>query len=167
MTLTLRFAAILLAVGLPALAWGADPQCAQSPGDVIKVCVSVQAGEGRAVFEVSRLGRPVLAASNLGLDFVGEPRARYSAITGVERRSSDSSWEQPWGEERIIRDQHTQMVVRLKGSTPFTSSVEVTFRLFDDGIGFRYRFTAIPAGREVGVSADQTSFHTLGDYEAW
>jgi len=129
--------------------------------------VSVKAGEGRAVFEVSRQGRPVLAPSNLGLDFVGEPPARYSAITRVDRRSSDSSWEQPWGEERIIRDRHTQMTVRLKGSTPFTNSVEVTFRLFDDGIGFRYRFAAIPAGREVGVSADQTSFHTLGDYEAW
>jgi alpha-glucosidase len=158
---------MLVAVCLPALAWGADPECAQSPGDVIKVCVSIQAGEGRAVFEVSRLGRPVLVPSNLGLDFVGEPPARYSAITRVDRRSSDSSWEQPWGEERIIRDQHTEMTVRLKGSTSFTNSVEVTFRLFDDGIGFRYRFAAIPAGREVGVSADQTSFHTLGDYEAW
>jgi alpha-glucosidase len=165
--MTLRFASMLAAICLPALAWGADPECAQSPGDVIKVCVSVKGGEGRAVFEVSRLGHPVLAPSNLGLDFVGEPQARYSAITRVDRRSSDSSWEQPWGEERIIRDQHTEMTVRLKGSTPFTSSVEVTFRLFDDGIGFRYRFAAIPAGREVGVSADQTSFHTLGDYEAW
>src|SRR6266702_462597 len=165
--MTLRFASLLVAICLPALAWGADRECVQSPGGVIKVCVSVRPAEGRAVFEVSRQGRPVLAPSNLGLDFVGEPRARYSAITRVDRRSSDSSWEQPWGEERIIRDQHTEMTVRLKGSTPFTSSVEVTFRLFDDGIGFRYRFAAIPAGREVGVSADQTSFHTLGDYEAW
>jgi alpha-glucosidase len=165
--MTLRFASILVAICLPALAWGVDPECARSPGDVIKVCVSVKAAEGRAVFEVSHLGRPVLAPSNLGLDFVGEPPARYSAITRVDRRSSDSSWEQPWGEERIIRDRHTEMTVRLRGSTPFTNSVEVTFRLFDDGIGFRYRFAAIPAGREVGVSADQTSFHTLGDYEAW
>jgi len=165
--MTSKIVCILAAVCLPTLSWAADPECAQSPRHVIKVCVSVQAEQGRAVFEVSRLGRPVLAPSNLGLDFAGEPQARFSAITGVDRTSSDSTWEQPWGEDRIIRDQHTQMTVRLKGSTPFTRSVEVTFRIFDDGIGFRYRFAAIPAGRDVAVSAEETSFHTLGNYEAW
>ena len=92
-----RLVFILAAIGLPVLAWGADPECAQSPHQVIKVCVSVLAGAGRAVFEVSRLGRPVLAPSNLGLDFAGEPQARYSAIAGVDRSSSDSTWEQPGG----------------------------------------------------------------------
>jgi alpha-glucosidase len=160
-----KYAAILSALCLPALAWATSPECAQSPGRVIKLCVSVR--EGHATFEVSRLGQPVLAPSNLGLDFVGEPEAHYSAITRVDRKSSDTTWEQPWGEERTIRDQHTEMTVRLKGNTPTNSRVDVTFRLFDDGIGFRYKYTAIPAGREVAVSADRTSFHTLGDYEAW
>jgi len=152
---------------LPTLTWGAGSQCARSPHQVIEVCVSVQAAQGRAVFEVNRLGRAVLAASELGLDFAGEPRARYSAMAVVDRSSYDDTWEQPWGEERLIRDQHTQMVVRLKGSTPFTRSVEVTFRIFDDGLGLRYRFTAVPAGRDVAVTAEQTSFHIVGDYEAW
>jgi alpha-glucosidase len=123
--------------------------------------------EGHATFEVSRLGKPVLAPSNLGLDFIGESEAHYSAITRVDRNSSDTTWEQPWGEERTIRDQHTEMTVTLKGNTPSNSRVDVTFRLFDDGIGFRYGYTAIPSGREVAVSAERTAFHTLGDYQAW
>src|SRR5919201_7041416 len=131
--MTSRFVFLLATICIPLCARGADPECAQSPRQVIKVCVSLQSGPGHAVFEVSRLGRPVLAPSNLGLDFAGEPQARYSAIVGVDRSSSDSTWEQPWGEERIIRDRHTQMTVTLKGSTPFTRSVEVTFRIFDDG----------------------------------
>src|ERR1700716_4372381 len=106
-----KIAALLSAVCIPAAAWGASPECAESPGRVIKVCVAVQAG--RATFEVSRLGKPVLAPSNLGLDFVGESEAHYSAITGVDRRYSDPSWELPWVEERTIRDQHTEMTVRL------------------------------------------------------
>jgi alpha-glucosidase len=158
--------AVIVAVGcIPAVAWGASPECAESPGHVIKLCVSVH--EGRALFEVSRLGRPVLAPSNLGLQFEGEPETLYSSTLSVRRSSSDRSWEQPWGEERTIRDRHTEMTVGLKGSTPINSRVAVTFRLFDDGIGLRYSYTVIPAGREVHVSADRTSFRTLGDYEAW
>ena len=83
-----KFAAILSVVCLPAVAGAAAPECAESPGGVIKVCVAVQ--DGRATFEVSRLGKPILAPSNLGLDFVGESEAHYCAITSVDRRSSDT-----------------------------------------------------------------------------
>jgi len=69
-----RLVFILAAICLPVLTWGADSECAESPRHVIKVCVSLQADQGRAVFAVSRLGRPVLAPSSLGLDFVGEPQ---------------------------------------------------------------------------------------------
>src|SRR5258708_3285732 len=164
-TMNFKWAAILAAVCIPPVAAASAPECAQSPARVIKVCISVQ--DGRATFEVSRLSRPVLAQSNLGLEFRGEHEPHYSAIKSVNRSSSDTSWEQPWGEERMIRDRHTEMVVKLKGDTPFTQSVEVTFRVFDEGLGFRYRYENIPAGREVAVSADRTSFHTLGDYVAW
>src|SRR3954468_5452421 len=63
----------LAAIGLPVLTWGAGSECAGSPRQVIKLCVSLQAEQGRAIFTLSRLGRPVLAPSTLGLDFVGEP----------------------------------------------------------------------------------------------
>lgn len=165
MPMRFKYAAILSALCIPAMACAASPECALSPGRVIKLCVAVRGGH--ATFEVSRLGKPVLAPSNLGLDFVDEPEAHYSAMTRVDRKSSDATWEQPWGEERTIRDQHTEMTVRLKGNTPTNSRVDVTFRLFDDGIGFRYGYTAIPAGRAVAVSAERTSFRTLGDYQAW
>ncbi len=43
----------------------------------------------------------------------------------------------------------------------------MTFRLFDDGLGFRYAYSAIPAGQAVAVTDDRTEFHTLGAYQAW
>ena len=85
-----KLTALLSAMCIPAVAWAAAPECAESPGGVIKVCVAVQ--DGRATFEVSRLGKPVLAPSNLDLDFVGESEAHYSAISSVDRRSSDTRW---------------------------------------------------------------------------
>jgi len=159
------FTATLIALSLPAMSAVAAPECAQSPGKVIELCVSVQ--DGHASYQVSRLGKPVLAPSSLGLEFVGESEPHFSSMTGVERKSSDSTWEQPWGEERVIRDHHTELDVTLQGTTAASHTVTVDFRLFDDGVGFRYSYAAIPSGRQVEVSVDHTSFHTVGDYEAW
>jgi alpha-glucosidase len=103
----------------------------------------------------------------LGLRFTGELAARYTAIGNPRRGASDTSWEQPWGEQRVIRDNHTQLTVTLSGDTALNKAVDVTFRLFDDGFGFRYDYAGIPAGQDVAVTAERTQFHTLGAYQAW
>ena len=140
-------------------------ECAQSPGKVIEVCVFTK--DGGAFYEVSRGGKLVLAPAPLGLSFAGEPAARISAITAAKRAASDTSWEQPWGEQKTIRDNHAELTVSLAGDTALNKSFDVTFRLFDDGLGFRYAYTAIPAGQDVAVTDDRTAFKPVGAYDAW
>lgn len=161
----LRSLALIAALGWTAPVAAATRECAQSPGKVIEVCVWVD--NGRALYEVTRNGVAVLAPSELGLTFRGEPAARYTAIGNPRRAASDTSWEQPWGEQRVIRDNHTQLTVTLNGDTALNRAVDVTFRLFDDGFGFRYDYAGIPAGQDVAVTAERTQFHTLGAYQAW
>ena len=156
---------ILAALAVPATARAAGRECAQSPGKVIELCVFVEGGQ--ALYEVRRGGVAVLAPSMLGLSFAGEPAARYTALGEARRSRVDASWEQPWGEQRTIRDNHTELTVTLAGDTPLNRRVDVTFRLFDDGIGFRYGYGAIPAGQAVAVTGDRTRFHTVGNYRAW
>ncbi|HET6942657.1 MAG TPA: glycoside hydrolase family 97 protein [Sphingomicrobium sp.] len=164
--------AIALSLGLCALsAFPASPafasarECAQSPGKVIELCLTVS--EGRALYSISRNGSAVIAPSALGLTFKGEPEARYSAISSARRSSADSSWEQPWGEERHIHDRHTELAVTLSGDTPLNRESKLVFRIFDDGVGFRYVYDAISAGQSVAVTRDETQFRTVGDYQAW
>lgn len=161
----LRFALLLGTVALPVAASAATRECAQSPGKVVEVCIGV--ADGGATYTVSRMGSPVLAPSALGLAFAGEDAPRFTALADVRRSSSDTSWEQPWGEQRLIRDRHTELALTLAGDTPLTARTRVTFRVFDDGIGFRYGFDAIPVGTAVSVAADHTQFRTVGDYQAW
>lgn len=161
----LRSLALIAALGWTASASAAARECAQSPGRVIEVCVWVD--NGQALYEVTRKDVIVLAPSELGLTFKGEPTARYTAIGNPRRAASDTSWEQPWGEQRVIRDDHTQLTVTLSGDTALNKAVDVTFRLFDDGFGFRYDYAGIPAGQGVDVTAERTQFHTLGAYQAW
>lgn len=158
-------ALIFAALALPATAQAASRECAQSPGRVIEMCISVDAG--RATYEVSRLGKPVIASSALGLSFAGEAPVRWTTLSDAQRSATDTSWEQPWGEQRVISDKHTELTVTLGGDTPLNSKVVVTARLFDDGVGFRYAYGTIPAGQAVEVVADNTQFRTLGANQAW
>ncbi len=163
-------ALILAAFALPAAARADAPheaarECAQSPSHVLELCISVDAGQ--ATYEVSRHGKPVIAPSALGLAFAGEPAVRWTALTEARRSAIDTSWEQPWGEQRVIEDKHAELKVTLVGDTPLNRQVIVTARLFDDGVGFRYEYAAIPAGQAVEVVADNTQFRTQGSNRAW
>jgi hypothetical protein len=136
--MSLRTLALLAVLSAPAVAQASPRECAQSPGKVIEVCVSVEGGQ--ALYEVQRKAVTVLAPSALGLSFKGEPAARYTDITAARRSASDTSWEQPWGEQRLIRDNHSELTVTLAGDTALNKSVDVVFRIFDDGVGFRYSY---------------------------
>jgi alpha-glucosidase len=162
--MSLRLAAASLVVLAHGIAVAEARECAQSPGEVLELCVDVR--DGRASYEVTRRGAPVLAPGDLGLSFQGEQTARFAALSNPRRNSVDTSWEQPWGEQRLIRDRHTELTVTLTGDTPLNRVVDVTFRLFDDGIGLRYSYP-IPAGRHVKVMADRTQFRPVGRNQAW
>ena len=160
----IRHILLSAAAFLPAAAH-ATPECAESPSKILQLCVSV--ANGRATYEIRRQGKAVLAPSTLGLAFSREAEPRYASVSDVRRNAVDTSWEQPWGEQRTIHDRHNELAVTLAGDTPLTRQVRVTFRLFDDGIGFRYGFPGIASGKKVLVTGDRTQFRTVGAYQAW
>ena len=163
--MVLRSFVLLAAIGGATAATAGPRECVQSPGKVIELCTWVD--NGQAWYAVSRKGVQVLAPSTMGLSFKGEEQARYSALTNPRRAGSNTTWEQPWGEQRVIRDDHRELTVTIAGDTALTKHFDVTFRLFDDGFGFRYSYDAIPAGQDVSVTADHTQFATVGAYQAW
>ena len=160
----------LAAIGV--LAFGAnsaaaqDSACAKSPDSRIQVCVSVAGG--RAQYTVERDGKTVVAPSNLGMSFEGEAIPRFEAMSDIARKEERTSWEQPWGEARVVANDYSQLAVVLRGDTPLTRETGLTIRVFDDGLGLRYEFADIPAGREVSVVGDLTEFRLgSGKWEAW
>ena len=158
---SLLFGLSMLAIASPAAA----RECTQSPDKRLELCVSVVNGE--ALYEVKRGDVTVIAPSRLGLRFAGEADPRFTAVGNAKRFSVDTTWEQPWGEQRLIRDNHNELSVTLAGDTALNKAVGVIFRLFDDGFGFRYDYAAIPNGKAVSITADDTQFRTVGAYQAW
>ena len=108
-----------------------------SPGKVLKVELHIV--EGRASYRVLRFGEEVVAPSRLGFLLRNtEKLERNLALKDSATSSHDETWEQPWGESRFVRDRHSALRVTLEETLNLKRHFEVEFRVFDDGLGFRY-----------------------------
>jgi alpha-glucosidase len=157
--------AVLVAQTALGAAQAAPKHCVDSPGKVLEVCISTSGGS--AFYEVRRERRPVLERAVLGIVFKGEKVPLVNRITGSERHSHDETWEQPWGEQRVIRDRHNELRVKLHGDTPNSDAFDVVIRAFDDGFAFRYDYHGIAPGKSIQIRDELTQFRPAGEYRAW
>ncbi len=158
-------AALLLAVTARVAA--EEAAWVSSPDGRLRVTVSVDR-DGRPAYAIARNGTPVITESRLGFLLAGAPKLeRDFRIEVAERRSEDSTWEQPWGERRFVRDHHNELRVRLVEKPPRGRRLDVVFRAFDDGVGFRYEFPDQDALREVGIVDELTEFAVAEPAIAW
>jgi alpha-glucosidase len=155
-----------------AFLFAAAPALAQdikvaSPGKTLEVTLTLN-GEGRMQYRVDRLGKPVIADSQLGFLFTDQPQMlRNFAFVGQRTRDHDETWTQPWGEQRTVRDHYRELTVDLAEKSPLKRRVTLEFRLYDDGIGFRYRLPARADGRATNIAEELTQFRVASDGRAW
>jgi alpha-glucosidase len=86
-------------------------------------------------------------------------------ITEVVLASHDGTWEQPWGERRLVRDFYNQLLLRLEDRSGRRFNLRV--RVFDDGIGFRYEVPEQPGFETVHIVDELTEFHLPERSTAW
>ena len=158
----------LCSAALPAFAASPPPMAqACSPGNVLCVEVTTD-NDGRPSYAVLRDGRPVIAPSRLGMMFTHVPKfERNLEIASQARDSVDQTWEQPWGERREIRNHYNQLTVTLREKTGPKRDFDVVFRIYDDGIGFRYDFRRQPGLEQADIAEELTEFTLAEDATAW
>ncbi|MGB5335541.1 MAG: glycoside hydrolase family 97 protein [Woeseiaceae bacterium] len=124
--------------------------------------------DGTPEYSVRYRDESLVAPSRLGLRF-----QRHAGIedsfrqTGVERRSSDSTWEQPWGERRSVRDNYNELFVRFASTEGPDRHFGVRIRAYDDGIGFRYEIPRQEYYGELDVVDELTEFRLPEDATAY
>jgi alpha-glucosidase len=149
------------------VAWGETVATVSSPGNVLTVAVSID-DDGRPAYAVSQSGVPVVAESRLGFLLTDAPKLeRNFKASGSASRSVDETWEQPWGERRYVRNRFSELKVSLVEKTPLARRVDVVFRVYDDGLGFRYEFPVQPQLREVNIGEELTEFAIVERGTAW
>ena len=130
--------------------------------------VTVETRAGGLFYSVARDGQPLLTPSRLGFLFKGAAPLRDSLrIAGSTTSSYDSSWTQPWGEVAKVRDHHNELKVSVEETRPPGRKFEVAFRVFDDGLGFRYEVPAQAALGEFEMMDELTEFALADNAKTW
>lgn len=137
----------------------------ESPGKILKVTLQVDGGTAR--YQVQRLGDTVVDASKLGFELRDGRLDRDFEITGSSTRRFDETWEQPWGERRLTRNHYNELTVSLRQTTGDRRRLDVVFRVFDDGVGFRYVFPQQPGLAEAIIDEELTEFAIAQHSTAW
>ena len=137
-----------------------------SPNGELQMNFSVNA-QGEPVYELSYKGRAVLKPSKLGLELKDDPSLMNGfIIADVETSTFDETWKPVWGEESQIRNHYNEMAVTLNQKAQERNLV-IRFRLFDDGLGFRYEFPLQENLNYFVIKEEHTQFAMTGDHTAF
>ena len=133
-----------------------------SPDGQIKLTLQTDA-EGRLAYSVERRGKPLLKPSRLGL-LLGNAHQLDGgfALAGQARSEHDDTWEQPWGESRYVRNHYRELLVELVQTDLGGRRMSLRFRVFNDGLGFRYE---LPSGARI--TDELTEFSIAEPATAW
>ena len=137
----------------------------ESPGHVL--AAELQLDEGRLSYRVTRFGEAVINPSRMGFLLRGGKLERDLALTTQATRGSDDTWEQPWGESRFVRNHYNELRARFTETTGLKRAIDVVFRVYDDGVGFRYEFPDQPQLKDVIIDDELTEFVVAAPSTAW
>ncbi|WP_373496411.1 glycoside hydrolase family 97 protein [Aquiflexum sp.] len=140
-------------------------QSIQSPNGNVKL--DFELIEGKAIYQLSYKGKPVIAPSQLGYEIKNQPTLTDGfQIVETKNSSFDETWNPVWGEESEIRNHYNELYVELSQLTS-ERILAVRFRVFDDGLGFRYEFPSQPGLAHFVVKEERTQFAMSGDHTAF
>ena len=152
-------------------------------------------GKGRPIYEMSYKEKPVILPSHLGLELAKDKHASnglketdlMEGFEVVEEKQSDfdETWRPVWGETATIRNHYNELAVTLRQRLPDTTEyrgdgtneglalishwrdIIIRFRVYDDGIGFRYEFPQQADLNYFLIQEERSEFAMAGDHTAW
>ena len=137
-----------------------------SPNGQLQLNFSVNA-QGEPVYELFYKGKPVINPSKLGLELKNDPGLMNGFMLADAKTSTfDETWEPVWGEVKQIRNHYNELAVTLNQKAQ-DRNIIIRFRLFDDGLGFRYEFPLQKNLNYFVIKEERTQFAMTGDHTAF
>ena len=165
-----------------------DVQKIKSPDGVLEMTFQLTA-DGTPQYALNYEGQKVILPSNLGFELRGVLKAQQLVfnedgtiskedrepcnsfydgfkVTDVQTGTFDETWEPVWGEESRIRNNYNELLVCLE-QTSTQRQMNIRFRLYNDGLGFRYEFPYQKNLSYFVIKEELTQFALTGDHTAW
>ena len=140
-------------------------QVSSPDGNII---VTFDNSSSQMQYSISYCGKEIISASKMGFEIKDHASLDSGIqVTGHKIRSYDQVWEQPLGEQRLVRENYNELLVDLAEKGGEKRKLQIAFRVFDDGVGFRYIF---PEQENLGyfeIMDEKTEYNFTTDNKAW
>ncbi|MCD6205441.1 MAG: glycoside hydrolase family 97 protein [Candidatus Marinimicrobia bacterium] len=150
-------------------------RCPYQKGEVLyqtspdkKISVTFKLMEGVPLYSIKYKNAPVISDSRLGFRFkVAEPMEKNFKIINTQISEFDETWSQPWGEVKDIRNHYNELRVQLQEKSESARRMDIVFRVYDDGIGFRYELPKQENLKDFQITDELTEFNFPEDHRCW
>jgi hypothetical protein len=153
---------------------GSTAQELKSPNGNFKMIFALE-NDGTPTYQLFMNNKEIIKKSKLGLELQKDKKSLLNDFKLVNevRNTFDETWKPVWGEETAIRNHYNELALTLKQNET-DRNIIIRFRLFNDGLGFRYEFPeqknltyfVLKEERtEFAMTGDHTAFWIPGDYD--
>ena len=136
-----------------------------SPDGAVTVTVGVKADKPYYTMEYH--SKMIVPPSHLGFKLDGGELGQHVKMTGQQFASKDEIWNQVWGEDEAVRNQYNELTVNFQEQSGSKRKMNVQFRVFNDGIGFRYILPNDHKGEKYCIQDELTEITLAHDAKAW
>ena len=147
--------------------FGMNAQELKSPNGNFKMIFALE-NDGTPTYQLFMKNKEIIKKSKLGLELQKDKKSLLNDFKLVNevRNTFDETWKTVWGEETEIRNHYNELALTLKQNET-ERQVIIRFRLFNDGLGFRYEFPEQKNLTYFVVKEERTEFAMTGDHTAF
>lgn len=137
-----------------------------SPSENIKLSFWLE--KGQPFYSVMNGNQQLIEKSLLGMVLKNtDTLTQNLTVTNAEKVSVDETWEQPWGEQKLVQNNYNEIKITLKEKKGAQRTTQLVFRVFNDGVGFRYIVPEQPQLSQFTIMDELTEFNLLSNHKAW
>ena len=140
-------------------------QTIQSPDKRLALSFVLSAG-GEPMYQLAFNKKSIVKPGKLGLELKDHALMAGFSISKIDSSLVDETWSPAWGEVKTIRNYYRELAVTLLQKET-SRTMRLRFRLFNDGLGFRYEFPNQPKLTHFVVTAEKTEFNMTGDHKTF
>jgi alpha-glucosidase len=158
---------LIITLSIVAFQLHAKPQWQiDSPNNHLTVMLTLS--DDGLTYQVKYKNHSVIKPSKLGFEFKGQPPLQSNLRADeVVRRSINKKWSPIWGQRSEIEEHFNEVSISLSESSDLARKMTVTFRVFDDGVGFRYTLGRQSNLTDFVITKELTEFAFAKSFDTW
>nr|WP_298994520.1 glycoside hydrolase family 97 protein [uncultured Polaribacter sp.] len=138
-----------------------------SPDENIKVNFHLNE-IGKFFYTITYKDKAIIDTSFVGFDLIDAPNLTKGFIAKVRKPEEvNETWQMPWGEQLNVVNHYNEVLVELQERDSLQRKINIVFRVFNDGVGFRYEFPVQPNLKTAIIKEEHTEFNLTKDYKTF